>query len=173
MKRKLMSYFNCPRLDFLFSKKDLQGPAMKSETYLLSPSSSTGKASLSQSKYIYWPDIFYTEEKNTYSEGIQKSLKWHSARHCSNCFQIQKTYWPEPQISSCLVESKISRKIRNSQFFCLCPVRMCWIKCSLSKSHHSKEWFGLWCRNRFYSLMQNLTWVCIYWWTRKTSYANR
>lgn len=36
MKRKPMSYFNFPDLDFLFSKKHLQNLAVKSETYLVS-----------------------------------------------------------------------------------------------------------------------------------------
>ena len=131
MKRRLMSYCNCPGLDFCSPRKTckvLQW-ALK---HTSPPSSSIGRASLSQSKYIYGPAIFYTKEPNTYSGGIQKSLKWHSARHWSNRFQIQKTYWPESQTSSCLVDSKISKMTRNSQFVCVCPIRMRWMKCLLS-----------------------------------------
>jgi len=151
MKRKFMSYFNCSGLDFCSSTKTCKFLQWNLK-HTSSLSSSTGKASLSQSKCIYWPAIFYTDETNTYSRGTQESLKWHSARHWSSCFQIQKTNWPESQISSCLVESSISKTTRNSRFVCLCPVRMCWMKCLLS----GKEWFGLWRRNRFCSLRCNI-----------------
>lgn len=159
MRRELMSYFNCPGLDFCslrMTSKFLQWSLKHA-----SCPSSTGNAALSQSKYIYWPPLFYTEETNTYSGDIQNRLKLHIARHWSICFQIHKIYWPKSNI---FLPGRVKARQEISNLYVSYKN-----KCLFS----GKEWFGLWCRNRFYSLMQNLTQVCkisIYWKRRKSSY---
>lgn len=140
MKRELMIYFNCPGLDFCSLRmtcKFLQWSLKHT-----SCPSSIEDASLSHSKCIYRPPTFHTEETNTDSGDIQNSLKLHLARDWTICFQIHKLYWPNSNI---FLSDRVKARQEISNLYVSYK-----IKCLFS----GKEWFGIWCRNRFYSLMQ-------------------